>query len=135
MQTSAGPPGLPPIGLPTARGYGGWRLVALAAAVLVPALAVIGIVTYLGTRIGPVALGVGIAGAILPVTALVACFLWLDRYQPSPLWLIVACFLWGAGVATSVALLVNDNAAALFHRWNLPDDVVAVIRRRSSRSR
>ena len=47
-QTSAGPPGLPPTGLPTARGYGGWRLVALAAAVLVPALAVIGIVTYLG---------------------------------------------------------------------------------------
>src|SRR5262245_48634440 len=135
MQTPSGPSGLPPglpatalppVGLPTARGYGGWRLVALAASVLLPALAVIGIVTYLGTRIGPVALAVGIAGAILPVPALVACFLWLDRYQPSPLWLIVACVLWGAGVATSVALLVNDTAATLFDRWSLPDDLVAV---------
>ena len=119
---AAGPPAYPM----TPRGYGGWRLVALVAAVLVPALAVIGIVTYLGTRIGPVALGVGIAGAILPVPALVACFLWLDRYQPSPLWLIVSCFLWGAGVATSVALLVNDSAANLFERWKLPDSLVAV---------
>ena len=146
MQTPGGPPGYPgsggPVapggpggpagqtmiaaGLPTGRGYGGWRLVALAVAVLVPALAVIGIVTYLGTRIGPVALGVGIAGAILPVPALVACFLWLDRYQPSPLWMVVSCFLWGAGVATSVALLVNDSAAALFERWKLSDDIVAV---------
>src|SRR5262245_63116885 len=71
------------------------------------ALATIGIVLYFGSRFGPLALAVGLVGAVLPVPLLVGCFLWLDRYQPSPAWLVVVCFLWGAGVATSVALLVN----------------------------
>jgi RsiW-degrading membrane proteinase PrsW (M82 family) len=75
------------------------------------ALATIGIVLYFGSRFGPLALGVGIAGAILPVPVLIGCFLWLDRYQPSPAWLVVVCFLWGAGVATSIALVVNTFAA------------------------
>src|SRR5215467_13306521 len=75
------------------------------------ALATIGIVLYFGSRFGPLAIGVGIAMAILPVPVLVGCFLWLDRYQPSPAWLFVVCFLWGAGVATSLALVINTWAA------------------------
>src|SRR4051812_31546062 len=90
------PPGVAPAG--ATRGYRGWRLVAVSLLILIPALAVIGIVTFIGVRISPTALIVGLVGAILPVPVLVACFLWLDRYQPSPLWLIASCFLWGAGV-------------------------------------
>jgi RsiW-degrading membrane proteinase PrsW (M82 family) len=91
------------------------------------ALAVLGIVTFIGWNIGPVALGVGIAGAILPVPVLVACFLWLDRYQPSPMWIIAASFLWGAGVATSGALGVNTLASRLFEVWGFADDLVGVL--------
>ena len=39
-------------------------------------------------NIGPLALTVGLTGAILPVPVLAACFLWLDRYQPSPFCLL-----------------------------------------------
>jgi RsiW-degrading membrane proteinase PrsW (M82 family) len=65
---------------------------------------------------------VGIAGAILPGPVLVGCFLWLNRYTPSPPWLIVVVFLWGAGVATSGALVVNTLMAHL-----LPDTIVATV--------
>jgi RsiW-degrading membrane proteinase PrsW (M82 family) len=112
---------------PAAPGRVVWRVVLLAGLIAFCALAVIGIVTYLGWRIGPVALGVGITGAILPVPVLVACFLWLDRYEPSPLWIIVLCFLWGAGIAASGALGVNTVASILFERYHLPDDLVGVV--------
>lgn len=113
--------------VPAPRTSGGLRILALCAVIIVPALAVIGIITFVGWNIGPVALGVGFAGALLPVPLLVGSLLWLDRYQPSPLWLIIACFLWGAGVATSGALFVNTQASNLFERWNLSDDLVGVI--------
>jgi RsiW-degrading membrane proteinase PrsW (M82 family) len=91
------------------------------------ALATIGFVTFLGWNLGPIALGVGIAGAILPVPLLIACFLWLDRYQPSPLWIMVVCFLWGAGVATTGSFAINSTAANLFEEWQLPEALVAVL--------
>jgi RsiW-degrading membrane proteinase PrsW (M82 family) len=65
---------------------------------------------------------VGIAGAIVPVPVLVGCFLWLNRYTPSPPWLLMVVFLWGAGVATSGALVVNTVMAHL-----LPDAIVATV--------
>ncbi|HEX6873586.1 MAG TPA: PrsW family intramembrane metalloprotease [Micromonosporaceae bacterium] len=90
-------------------------------------LAVIGIVTYVGWNIGPVALAVGITGAILPVPVLAACFLWLDRYQPSPLWIMITCFLWGAGVATSGALAINMFTAGQFTGAGLSENLVGVL--------
>lgn len=82
---------------------------------------------YVGNRIGPVALGVGIAAAMLPVPVLVSCFLWLDRYEPEPVSLLLFCFLWGAFVATGVALIVNTTAGNLFERWHISDDLVGVV--------
>src|SRR5258705_2490626 len=124
------PPGYPqgPPGsvTPSARTGQGWRAVLLGGLIAVCALATIGIVTFVGWNIGPVALGVGIAGAILPVPVLIACFLWLDRYEPSPLWIMVVSFLWGAGVATSGAYAVNNGATVLFERMGLPDALVGV---------
>ncbi len=86
------------------------------------ALATIAIVLYFGSRFGPLALAVGLVGAVLPVPILVGCFLWLDRYQPAPAWLVIVCFLWGAGVATSIALFVNTQTVK-----RLPLDVVATL--------
>jgi RsiW-degrading membrane proteinase PrsW (M82 family) len=103
------------------------RLVWLGLLITFCAICVIVIVRILGWQFGTEAVVVGIVAAILPVPLLVGCFLWLDRYDPSPLWILFVCFLWGAGVATLGALGVNTGAAVLFERWGLPVDVVAVL--------
>ncbi len=55
----------------------------------------------------PGAVGVGLVLAVLPVGPLLACYLWLDRYEPEPRRLLVMAFFWGALVATSAALLIQ----------------------------
>ncbi len=45
--------------------------------------------------------------AALPVVPLVACYLWLDRYEPEPKRLLLLGLLWGGFVATAAALLVQ----------------------------
>jgi protease PrsW len=55
----------------------------------------------------PRAIGVGLVLAMLPVGPLLACYVWLDRYEPEPRRLLVMAFFWGALVATTVALVVQ----------------------------
>ncbi|MGH3334149.1 MAG: PrsW family intramembrane metalloprotease [Nocardioidaceae bacterium] len=45
--------------------------------------------------------------AALPVAPLVACFMWLDRYEPEPRGLILSALGWGALVATAAALVLQ----------------------------
>ena len=45
--------------------------------------------------------------AALPVGPLVACYLWLDRYEPEPKRLLVYGLLWGAFVATAAAIVIG----------------------------
>lgn len=73
-------------------------------AILVGAL-IMGLVLLLSGR--PDAIAVGLVLAILPVGPLVACYLWLDRYEPEPVRLLVLSFFWGALVATGVAILLQ----------------------------
>ena len=64
----------------------GWRRVlALAGVVLLIAACAVYMLYTLGSNLGLDALLVGVTAAILPVPVLVACFLWLDRYEPEPL--------------------------------------------------
>src|SRR3954470_16284550 len=49
----------------------------------------------------------GVLLAALPVVPLVACFLWLDRYEPEPRRLLAAGLLWGGFVATAVAIVIE----------------------------
>ncbi len=97
-------------------------VIVLIVLIAVCALATIGIVLYFGSQFGALALAVGVVGAILPVPFLVGAFLWVDRYQPAPPWLITVCFLWGTGVATSIALFINTEAADA-----LPRDLVVTV--------
>jgi len=125
------PPGAPSPGLalgaaPAPKRAGGKRLLWLSLLITGIALSGLAVLVYVGWNIGPVALGVGIAAAILPVPVLVGCFLWLDRYEPSPLRYLSLCFAWGACVATGGALAVNTGASVLFERLALPDDLVGV---------
>ena len=61
----------------------------------------------------PEALAIGLVLAVLPVGPLVACYLWLDRYEPEPVRLLVLAFAWGALVATGAALLVQSADAMI----------------------
>ncbi|MGH3944987.1 MAG: PrsW family intramembrane metalloprotease [Pseudonocardiaceae bacterium] len=81
-------------------------LVALA----IPGLIVLGAIS---TNIGGGAVLVGAMAAVLPVVAVVAAFLWVDRWEPEPSQLLLAAFLWGAGVSVLGAAIVNDTAAVV----------------------
>ncbi|HEX6516572.1 MAG TPA: PrsW family intramembrane metalloprotease [Nocardioidaceae bacterium] len=55
----------------------------------------------------PGALTVGVLFAALPLGPVIACYMWLDRYEPEPLGLLGFALGWGALVATAGALLVQ----------------------------
>ncbi|WP_203997626.1 PrsW family intramembrane metalloprotease [Micromonospora lutea] len=105
-----------------------WRraLVLIGVIILIAACAIFMLFT-LGTSLGSEALLVGAAAAVLPVPVLVACFLWLDRYEPEPLKYLVFCFAWGAFVSTAASLRVNETAAGWFEDQGLPVALTAVL--------
>jgi protease PrsW len=55
----------------------------------------------------PGALVIGVVLAAVPLGPVVASYLWLDRYEPEPLWLLGFAFGWGALVATAGALILQ----------------------------
>ncbi|EIF00790.1 putative membrane protein [Saccharomonospora glauca K62] len=73
-------------------------------------LLVLGLATV---RVGVLAVLIGVVVAVVPVLAVVAAFLWIDRWEPEPAKLLLLTFAWGACVATLTALLVNDTAEAV----------------------
>ncbi len=101
--------GLPPPAVPPAvkgaRGARGVLFLVLLAAALVVGAAVLGLVLVASGR--PDAVAVGMVLAALPVGPLVACYLWLDRYEPEPTRWLALSFLWGALVATAAAMIVQ----------------------------
>ncbi|MCI4062988.1 PrsW family intramembrane metalloprotease [Micromonospora sp. R77] len=124
-------PAVPPSGAPAPRmplRRLGWRrFLALAAVVLVIAAGAVFMVWTLGENLGAEALLIGVIAAILPVPVLVACFLWLDRYEPEPLKYLIFCFAWGAFVSTAISLKVNEFFAGQFKDWGLPSALTAVL--------
>ncbi|MFF5173933.1 PrsW family intramembrane metalloprotease [Micromonospora sp. NPDC000089] len=120
------PPGAAAPRMP-ARRRSVWRVVALAAVVLLIAGCAAYMIWTLGENLGLDALLVGVAAAILPVPVLVACFLWLDRYEPEPLKYLIFCFVWGAFVATAASLTVNETAARLFKEWGVSSSLTGVL--------
>lgn len=120
----------PPSGKSLRRMLGRRSLVgylALAGVILLIAASAIFMLFQLGENLGLRALVIGLAAALLPVPVLVACFLWLDRYEPEPVKYLIFCFVWGAFVSTAASLRVNELAAGWFQDWNLPDALVAVL--------
>lgn len=61
-------------------------------------------------RVGPLAVVIGVAAALVPVVLVVAVFLWIDRWEPEPARLLLLAFAWGACIAAIIALLINDTA-------------------------
>src|SRR5262249_13536432 len=87
------------------RGLPRWAL--LGGAIFVVGAAAVAMLVTLGFNLGPRGLTVGLVAAILPVPVLVACFLWLDRYEPEPPLLLLLTFGWGAFGATYIPCNVN----------------------------
>ncbi|MEV0715200.1 PrsW family intramembrane metalloprotease [Asanoa sp. NPDC050611] len=112
--------------VPEDRG-GRWRVLVLVGVIGFIALCAITMSIVLGWNIGVQATVIGLAAAILPVPVLVACFLWLDRYEPEPAKLLAVAFTWGAFVATLAAYGVNTLAANVFADHGLPESLVAVL--------
>ncbi|HKS48465.1 MAG TPA: PrsW family intramembrane metalloprotease [Amycolatopsis sp.] len=64
-------------------------------------------------RVGPLAVVIGMAAALVPVAAVVAVFLWIDRWEPEPAKLLRLAFVYGACIAAILALLINNTAEAV----------------------
>jgi RsiW-degrading membrane proteinase PrsW (M82 family) len=106
----------------------GWRRgLVLGLVVLLIAACAVYMLFVLGSNLGLQALLVGVLAAILPVPVLVACFLWLDRYEPEPLKYLIFCFAWGAFVSTAASLTVNEFFADRFADWALPQALTGVL--------
>jgi len=78
-------------------------------------LAVCGL-TLLGlatVHVGPTAVAIGAAAALVPVAVVVATVLWVDRWEPEPAKFLLVAFFWGACLAAITALLINNTAEAV----------------------
>lgn len=64
-------------------------------------------------RVGPLAVVIGVAAALVPVAVVVAAVLWIDRWEPEPAKLLLTAFAWGACIATITALLINNTAESV----------------------
>jgi protease PrsW len=100
------------------------RWLVITGASLIVGGAAIGMLLILGFGLSPLGLTIGLAAAILPVPVLIACFLWLDRYEPEPIHYLLFAFGWGAAPATFVAYWVNTFAADVV---KLPESLVGVL--------
>ena len=80
--------------------------------VMLVGAAVMGLVLLLSGA--PGAIVVGLVLAALPVAPLIACYMWLDRYEPEPRSLLVLGLGWGAFVATSIALVLQLFDSVIF---------------------
>ncbi|HJQ45344.1 MAG TPA: PrsW family intramembrane metalloprotease [Amycolatopsis sp.] len=77
---------------------------------IVVAVCGLGLLALATVRVGPLAVVIGAAAALIPVAIVVATFLWVDRWEPEPARLLLLAFAWGACIATITALLINNTA-------------------------
>jgi RsiW-degrading membrane proteinase PrsW (M82 family) len=99
------------------------RLVVLATCLL--AMGALALAVFIVLQGGPKAAGIAVALAALPVGPLVACYLWLDRYEPEPLRYLMIGLGWGAVVATAVSAAGELGVAAYTGLGELAEASVA----------
>ncbi|MDT0202742.1 PrsW family intramembrane metalloprotease [Nocardioides sp. AE5] len=84
---------------------------------VVAALAAVPMAVLLIIAGEPAAVVVATLLALVPVPVLIACYLWLDRYEPEPRSLLASGLAWGAFVATLGALVVQ-GVGGWFAGWS-----------------
>ncbi len=108
---SAGVPTVTPAAAARRRGPGVFTVV-VGILVALAALPVLLLVALTGTE-DPAAPVLGTVLAALPVVPLVACYLWLDRYEPEPRTFLALGLFWGAFLAV-LASLVIEGVGGIF---------------------
>lgn len=82
-----------------------WLLVFLALPIV--ALLIVG-------NLGPVAAVIAAVVAFIPAFFYIMPLMFLDRYDPEPLWLLAMAFAWGALVSVLFSALANDTVGYFF---------------------
>ncbi|HEX8249444.1 MAG TPA: PrsW family glutamic-type intramembrane protease [Pyrinomonadaceae bacterium] len=80
------------------------------------------VTAMIASSLGIVAAFIAAVVAFVPACIYILPLIWLDRYDPEPLWLLALAFAWGALVAVIFSATINDLMGAYFGR-----DVAAVI--------
>ena len=75
--------------------------------IVIAALAVLLVLVYLSTFLGPAALLVCLLLALVPLTLVLLAVRWIDRWEPEPRPALWFAFLWGAGVSIVTALVFD----------------------------
>ena len=75
--------------------------------IVVAALAVLLVLVYLSTFLGPSALLVCLVLALIPLALVILAVRWIDRWEPEPRPALWFAFLWGAGVSIVTALVFD----------------------------
>lgn len=75
--------------------------------IVIAAFAVLLVLVYLSTFLGPAALLVCLLLALVPLTLVILAVRWIDRWEPEPRPALWFAFLWGAGVSIVMALVFD----------------------------
>ena len=75
--------------------------------IVIAALAVLLVLVYLSTFLGPGAVLVCLLLALVPLTLVLLAVRWIDRWEPEPRPALWFAFLWGAGVSIVTALVLD----------------------------
>ena len=71
------------------------------------ALALLLVLVYLSTFLGPAALVPCLLLALVPLTGILLVVRWIDRWEPEPRTALWFAFLWGAGISVVTALVFD----------------------------
>lgn len=106
--------------IPARDGFSWRRFLVLGVVIVLFAVGAVVMWLASGHRMNTTSTIVGFSAAFLPVPFLVACFLWLGRYNPKPAKYLVFSFGWGALVATMVSYQVNNWGVELYSKVDWP---------------
>ena len=90
------------------------RKVGAPLAVIIGLSVIVGLLMILLTATNPVGTTIGFVLSSIAIAVVVACYLWLDRWEPEPPRLLILAFLWGASVAIILSLALELWADAVF---------------------
>ena len=66
-----------------------------------------GLILSLLTAVNPAGTALGFALSTVALVGVLACYLWLDRWEPEPPRLLIMAFLWGASVAVLISVALE----------------------------
>jgi protease PrsW len=78
-------------------------------------IAVLIVLVYFLSFLGPGLTFVGGLLALVPLTIVIIGIRWIDRWEPEPIGILLFAFLWGAGVSIVLALTVDAAAQVTIH--------------------